>query len=37
MNEGVLRSPKWLGNFVDFEINTGQDIKGEPSKKRKNN
>jgi hypothetical protein len=35
MNEGVLRSPKWLRNFVDFEVNTGQDIKGEPSKKRK--
>jgi hypothetical protein len=35
MNEGVVRSPKWLRNFVDFEINTGEDIKGEPSEKRK--
>jgi len=33
MNESVIRSPKWLRNFVDFEINTGNDIKGEPSKK----
>ena len=35
LNEGVFRSPKWLRNFVDFEVNTGDDIKGEPSKKRK--
>jgi len=35
INEGVLRSPKWLRNFADFEINTGEDIKGEPSEKRK--
>lgn len=35
MNESVIRSPKWLRNFVDFEINTGEDIKGEPSKKMK--
>lgn len=34
MNEAVLRSPKWLRNFFDFEINTGEDIKGKPSKKR---
>jgi hypothetical protein len=33
MNESVYRSPKWLRNFLDFEINTGADIKGEPSKK----
>ena len=33
MNEAVYRSPKWLRNFVDFEVNTGDDIKGEPSKK----
>lgn len=32
MNESVLRSPKWLRNFLDFEIATGEDIKGEPSK-----
>lgn len=31
MNEAVLRSPKWMRNFLDFEINTGKDIKGEPS------
>lgn len=35
MNESVIRSPKWLRNFLDFEINTGEDIKGEPSKKMK--
>lgn len=35
MNEAVIRSPKWLRNFADFEINTGEDIKGEPSQKRK--
>lgn len=35
MNEAVLRSPKWMRNFADFEINTGKDIKGEPSLKRK--
>lgn len=34
MNEGVLRSPKWLRNIADFEINTGEDIKGEPSLSR---
>jgi len=33
MNEGIYRSPKWLRNIADFEINTGDDIKGEPSKK----
>jgi hypothetical protein len=33
MNEAIYRSPKWLRNFVDFEVNTGDDIKGEPSKK----
>jgi hypothetical protein len=33
MNESVYRSPKWLRNFIDFEINTGEDIKGKPSKK----
>jgi hypothetical protein len=33
MNESIYRSPKWLRNFLDFEINTGGDIKGEPSKK----
>lgn len=33
INEAVYRSPKWLRNFVDFEVNTGDDIKGEPSKK----
>jgi len=34
-NEAIYRSPKWLRNFVDYEINTGKDIKGEPSLKRK--
>lgn len=37
INEGIIRSPKWLRNFLDFEINTGKDIKGEPSKKAKAN
>lgn len=35
MNEAIVRSPKFLRNFVDFEINTGRDIKGEPSEKEK--
>jgi len=34
LNEAKYRSPEWLRNFVDFEVNTGEDIKGEPSKKR---
>lgn len=33
MNEAIYRSPKWLRNILDFEVNTGKDIKGEPSKK----
>jgi len=27
MNESVIRSPKWLRKFVDFEVSTGEDIK----------
>jgi len=34
LNEAKFRSPKWLRNFVDFEVNTGEDIKGEPSKRK---
>lgn len=34
LNESTYRSPKFLRNFFDFEINTGDDIKGEPSKKQ---
>jgi hypothetical protein len=34
LNEAKYRSPKWLRNFIDYEVNTGEDIKGEPSKKR---
>lgn len=34
LNEAVFRSPKWMRNFLDFEVSTGQDIKGEPSKRR---
>lgn len=33
-NEAIYRSPKWLRNFVDYEINTGDDIKGQPSKRK---
>lgn len=33
-NEAKYRSPEWLRNFVDFEVNTGEDIKGEPSKRK---
>jgi hypothetical protein len=33
LNEAVYRSPKWMRNFIDFEVNTGDDIKGEPSKR----
>ena len=35
INEGIYRSPKWLRNFLDYEISTGEDIKGEPSIKMK--
>ena len=34
LNEGKFRSPKWLRNYVDFEVNTGDDISGEPSKRK---
>jgi hypothetical protein len=34
-NEAIYRSPKWLRNFLDFEIASGKDIKGEPSLKMK--
>ena len=34
MNEAVYRSPKWLRNIADFEVNTGDDIKGAPSKRK---
>ncbi len=30
LNEGVFRSPKWMRNFLDFEVNNGQDINGAP-------
>lgn len=32
LNEAIYRSPNWLKRFADFEIHTGEDIKGEPSK-----
>jgi hypothetical protein len=34
LNEAKFRSPKWLRNYVDFEVNTGDDISGEPSKRK---
>ena len=34
LNEAKFRSPEWLRNFVDFEVNTGDDISGEPSKRK---
>lgn len=34
LNEAIYRSPKWLRNYIDFEVNTGEDIKGKPSKRR---
>lgn len=34
LNESIYRSPKFLRNFLDFEINTGSDIKNDPSKKQ---
>ena len=33
MNESIIRSPKWLRKFADFEIHTGEDIKGKISKR----
>ena len=35
VNEAIYRSPKFLRKFMDFEINTKGDIKGEPSEKEK--
>lgn len=34
INEAKFRSPKWLRNYLDFELNTGDDISGEPSKRK---
>ena len=34
LNEAKFRSPEWLRNFVDFEVNTGDDISGAPSKRK---
>lgn len=34
MNESKYRSPKWLRKFIDFEVNTGEDINGKISKKQ---
>lgn len=31
--KGVYRSPKWLRNFIDYEVHTGEDIKGKVSKR----
>lgn len=36
-NEAIYRSPKWLRNIIDYEVNTGDDIKGQPSKRSLNN
>lgn len=33
LNEGVYRSPEWLRKYVDFELHTGEDIKGKKSKR----
>lgn len=35
IKEAIYRSPKWMRNFLDFEVATGSDIKGEPSKRQK--
>ena len=33
MNESKYRSPKWhYRKFIDFEVNTGEDINGKISK-----
>jgi len=34
INESKFRSPRWLRKFADIEINTGEDIKGNVSKKQ---
>ena len=34
LNESIYRSPNWLKKFADFEIHTGEDIKGDTSKSR---
>jgi hypothetical protein len=33
MNEAVYRSPSWLKKYLDFEINTGEDISGKSSER----
>ena len=33
INEAKYRSPKWLRKFMDFEVSTGDDIKGKKSKR----
>jgi hypothetical protein len=33
VNEAVYKSPKWLKKYFDFEVHTGEDIKGKISKK----
>ncbi len=35
ITEAKFRSPKWLRNYLDFEVNTGEDITGEPSERSK--
>jgi hypothetical protein len=35
IKEAIYRSPKWMRNFLDFEVATGADIKGEPSERQK--
>lgn len=34
INEAKYRSPKWLRNYIDFEVNTGDDVSDEKSKKQ---
>lgn len=37
LNEGVYRSPKWLRKSLDYEVHTGEDIKGNVSKREVRN
>lgn len=35
INESTFRSPKWMRKFMDFELKTGKDIKGDEKEKQK--
>jgi len=34
INEATFRSPKWMRKFMDFELKTGKDVKGDDKEKQ---